>query len=102
MEPLTALDGIPNQCVNFINIVMETAENLPLQQIHFLRLQNTHVVLNCRRFHSPETQIYTDNQHLARSRPERGTAGTPLGWSLHKQMGAASENSSHISGSEAH
>lgn len=47
-------------------------------------LQNTHVALGCRRCHSPETQIYTDNQHLAHSRPEHGTAGTPLGSSLER------------------
>lgn len=50
-------------------------------------MKNTHVALDCRTCRSPRTQVYTDNQHLARSRPERGTAGTPLGWSLGRQMG---------------
>lgn len=50
-------------------------------------VQNTHVALECRTCRSPRTQVYTDNQHLAHSRPERGTAGTPRGWSLDRQMG---------------
>lgn len=48
-------------------------------------LQNTHVALDCNRCRSPEIQVYTDNQHRARSRPECDTADTPLGLSLDRQ-----------------
>lgn len=65
-----------------------------LRLINRPELQNTHVALDCRRCRSPENQFYTDSQHLAHSRPECGTAGTPLGLSLDRQTDRQMDDSS--------
>lgn len=50
-----------------------------------LNIKSTHVAPDCRRCRFPETQIYTDSQHLVCSQPHCDTDGTPLGWSLDRQ-----------------